>query len=833
MARRTPPDGSGSPQRSRPEISWPGPGRSTPDRRTIHSLRERAKELDCLYEVEEILSSEGLTVEEALAGIIAAIPTGWQYPATCQARIVWQDKTFASPDYLETEWLLKAPLRRDHEQAGEIAVAYRAKMPSADSGPFLKEEVRLINVIAERLSHYLQQKEHEADSDEWRGATHLLHATDPALYLRVSRRMIRHLCLNGVEEAQEALQKAGERQESDALRSPEADNRPGLRTTPDDTYYMSDEPFELAAQHMSGSEIVRLVQVWMLEEKSTVLARIVNNRQSSLTEITKALRAFVVKTPNESSLPPAMHKGIAVSLIRRFLTDDLDLIGKMEPHIRIADFLELAEHMIYPADSKGRIGGKGAGLLLAKRVLESNRTLVRGDFPVKVPLSWYVVSDSFFHFMEYNDLHDWVLEQKYKDIDQVRQEYPVVVQMFKNARFSPEMVKGLSLALDDLSGRPLIVRSSSLGEDRQGTAFSGKYKSLFLANQGTKRARLEALLDAVAEVYASIFSPDPIQYRRERGLLDFDEEMGILLQGVVGARSGKYYFPAFSGVALSTNEFAWSPRIERHDGLIRLVPGLGTRAVDRVGDDYPVLVSPGKPGLRANTSLDEKVKYAPRMIDLIDLEAASFKSLKLATVLKEPRVAYPAFGSVFSALDNERLSRPSPLTADPERQELVVTFEGLLSQTTFVKQMNAIIGLLQDALSAPVDIEFACDGKDLYILQCRAQSYSADAAPAPIPHGLPEADVLFRARRHVSNGAVPDITHVVYVVPQAYDELETMSDLKAVGTAVGRLNAKLPTRRFILLGPGRWGSRGDIKLGVNVTYSDISNTAVLVEVARK
>ena len=85
-----------------------------------------------------------------------------------------------------------------------------------------------------------------------------------------------------------------------------------------------------------------------------------------------------------------------------------------------------------------------------------------------------------------------------------------------------------------------------------------------------------------------------------------------MIQEVVGARVGPYHLPAFAGVGLSENDFRWSPRIDRHDGLLRIVPGLGTRAVDRVGDDYPVLVAPGKPGLRVNTTPWEIERYAPR-----------------------------------------------------------------------------------------------------------------------------------------------------------------------------------------------------------------------------
>ena len=135
-------------------------------------------------------------------------------------------------------------------------------------------------------------------------------------------------------------------------------------------------------------------------------------------------------------------------------------------------------------------------------------------------------------------------------------------------------------------------------------------------------------MDAIAEVYASIFGPDPIEYRAERGLLDLHEEMGILVQEVVGQAVGKYFLPACSGVAFSNNEFRWSARISRSDGLIRMVPGLGTRAVDRVADDYPVLIAPGQPSLRANVTVEEVLRYSPRRVDVINLETNSFETVE-------------------------------------------------------------------------------------------------------------------------------------------------------------------------------------------------------------
>jgi len=119
------------------------------------------------------------------------------------------------------------------------------------------------------------------------------------------------------------------------------------------------------------------------------------------------------------------------------------------------------------------------------------------------------------------------------------------------------------------------------------------------------------------------------------------------------------------------------------------------------------------------------------------------------------------------------------------------------------------------------------------LLQCRAQSHSHEHAPAAIPRNLPRDRVVFTANRYISNGRVPEITHIVYVDPEQYTNLSELGDMREVGRAVGLLNKMLPKRQFILMGPGRWGSRGDIKLGVSVTYSDINNAAVLVEIARK
>jgi pyruvate,water dikinase len=242
---------------------------------------------------------------------------------------------------------------------------------------------------------------------------------------------------------------------------------------------------------------------------------------------------------------------------------------------------------------------------------------------------------------------------------------------------------------------------------------------------------------------------------------------------------------------------------------------------------------PKQPNLRANVAIDEIVRYAPKKLDAIDLETNTLVTVAIKDLLREYGRDYPALDKVFSVLRGDILQKPVPLLVNPAKDELVADFRGLANDTPFVKYLGNMLDVLQTHLRTPVDIEFAHDGKDFYLLQCRPQSFAGDAAPAPIPHDLPAEDVIFSANRYVSNGWMPDITHVVYVDPVRYAEIESRDEMLAIGRAVGQLNKLLPKRQFILMGPGRWGSRGDIRLGVSVTYADINNTAMLVEIARK
>jgi hypothetical protein len=227
------------------------------------------------------------------------------------------------------------------------------------------------------------------------------------------------------------------------------------------------------------------------------------------------------------------------------------------------------------------------------------------------------------------------------------------------------------------------------------------------------------------------------------------------------------------------------------------------------------------------------MRYSPKRVDLINLDANRFATVLIADLLKQYGSKYPMFKHVFSACDQDGLHAVGGFDWDGSTDNLVAAFEGLASNTPFLAQMRSLLRVLREKIGGPVDIEFAHDGTDPYLLQCRPQSAQDDASPVPVPRDIPADRVVFAARRFVSNGRVPDLTHIVFVDPEAYSALGNEEALRDVGRAVGRLNKLLPKRQFVLMGPGRWGSRGDIKLGVPVTYSDISNTSLLVEIASR
>jgi hypothetical protein len=535
--------------------------------------------------------------------------------------------------------------------------------------------------------------------------------------------------------------------------------------------------------------------------------------------------------PEQKSRVRHHLREIVVVLTKGLISDQLGFVGIAKDLFSIADLQRIRRRRI----GRGKIGGKAAGMMLAWKILNLDESNSEMDLRshIVIPESYFVGSDVFYDFMSLNDLH-YLGDQKYKPREQIEADYSHVREAFIGGHFADDIVDELQGVLDRVGNRPMIVRSSSLLEDNFGTSFAGKYDSFYCPNQGTPEENLQELLLAITKVYASALSPDALFYRQQVGLLDYDERMAILLQEVQGDRHGDYLFPSLAGVAFSHNPFRWTSKIRRKDGFLRMVWGMGTRAVDRVANDYPRMVALSHPDLRPEIGAVEIKRYSQHYVDVVNLSENAFQTKPVVELLS---MDFPSARQLVS-VDRGGYLQP-PLAYDPSLspQDLVLTFENLLTRTEFVPLMKSILEALSERFGRHVDIEFTADVIPgypqpefmIHLLQCRPQARQESGAYVEVPTTVSEKDILFTADRLVPHGRVQRIRYIVFVDPVAYAQIPDETTRLQVARVVGRLNHALEKKSFILMGPGRWGS-GNIQLGVKVTYADIFNTAMLIEI---
>lgn len=538
------------------------------------------------------------------------------------------------------------------------------------------------------------------------------------------------------------------------------------------------------------------------------------------------------------ALPPAQRQHhehhleeIRVVLIKAMISDQLAFVGIARNFFSIADLDEIRRHRI----GRGKIGGKAAGLILAWKILHSAPAAAQGSqtLNLAVPESFFVGADVFYDFLELNNLLD-ILNQKYKPSEQIISDYQTLPQRFAEGHFPHHIAVQLTELLKRVGHAPLIVRSSSLLEDSVNTSFAGKYDSIFCANQGTLESNLKALLWAISQVYASALNPDALLYRRQMGLIDYDERMAVIIQKVEGEQHRHLFFPTLAGVGFSRNPFLWTPRLRREEGFVRLVAGLGTRAVDRVPDDYPRMIGLSHPTLRPAQNPRQIAHYSQHQMDVVDLRANEVRTVAVRDVIGTD---FPWLRLLASRFADGALHPITSRAAQVPPDELVLTLDGAVERTGFVAMIKHVLTTLEAAYGCPVDVEFTLEFRGtvrepqpiLHLLQCRPQS-SNDlmGARIDVPTDVPKADILFTANSLIPNGIVDRIRYVVYVDPSQYARLAPSSAKLEIARAIGRLNRVLQDQRFILIGPGRWGS-SNMDLGVKVTYADVFNAKMLVE----
>ncbi len=513
-------------------------------------------------------------------------------------------------------------------------------------------------------------------------------------------------------------------------------------------------------------------------------------------------------------------------LTRMLLGTDATILRLAEKYLSLAALMHIRRRVV----GSGRIGGKAAGMLLARAIA---RLECEADaFPSGDTDSFHIGSDVFYTFLIHNNLfRERLAITRAGRLS--HEAFAALEQRFLDGVFDEARKKQFAALLEEIGEAPIIVRSSSLLEDGFGNAFAGKYRSEFCVNCGPLEQRLEAFMRAVKRVYASTLNPDALSYRRNRNMLASDEQMAILVQRVAGQPHGRFFFPTLAGVAFSHNLYAWTDRIDPEAGMIRLVFGLGTRAVNRVSRDYPRMIAVSHPQLRPEIGEEISV-YSQRDVDLLDLDQVAFRTVRLDEVLREKR--HPLLHWLVSTRRDGYLADPVGVRVNPI-DAVVLTYNRLLQHTPFVSLIGRMLKALERAYGQAVDTEFAAEcspqgAVSINILQCRPMWLPGATDHVDVPDDIPAERVLFRSRRFLNGGVIAPVRYILFVDPRHYAALQSDEVRKALPQVVGRINRdrRIGKGRIMMIGPGRWGSSNP-DLGIRVGYADIDQVSVLVEVA--
>jgi len=671
----------------------------------------------------------------------------------------------------------------------------------------------------------------------------------PILAQQIRRRMREELFRRGVitpaRLEEEARDKAVHSQQREGITDPfEQEDESAwenrlqqIRDHLTDFYFAYNLPLELF--HRIVDELVTVRRKGTGELRSPQqwddIALTFNPELAPVDLLIRKIQQYETLPPRQAERVQHHIEEIRVVLIKALISDQLSFVGIAKKWLNADDFKFILDRRI----GSGKVGGKAAGMLLARKIL--HRAAPEIAHRVAMPRSYFIGADVFYEYLALNRVE--YVNQKYKTVEQITAEYLPIRAEYEQGRFPEEIAEALRAILREVGPTPLIVRSSSLLEDNFGTSFAGKYDSYFCPNQGTLRDNLRDLTLAIRRIYASVYSPDALIYRRRMGLLDYDERMAILLQEVQGEKYKQYFFPTLAGVGFSRSPIVWSPRLKREDGFLRLVLGLGTRAVDRVGEDYPRLIFLSHPQLRPESTPDAIEHYSQHLLDVIDLEHNTFRTVPAREVLDRD---FPALRWVAALKEDGALTPVRSLGPRVTPEKLVLTFDNLIQRTDFVPLVKTALSTLAQHYNLPVDVEFTISVRAVapgaengarpeiifHLLQCRPQSTHGllrGEPVRPLPADVPAGDKLFCTTRMVPQGQVTQVEYIVTVQLEAYNRYAAPRR-HTVARLIGRLNKALEGKAFILIGPGRWGS-SNIELGVPVTYADIYNTRALVEVS--
>ena len=509
------------------------------------------------------------------------------------------------------------------------------------------------------------------------------------------------------------------------------------------------------------------------------------------------------------------------------VTRDKKLLALVTHNFSLEEIIDIKSRLI----GTGFIGGKSVGMLLARKLL-SKAELFEWDKVAEAHDSYYIGSDIFYSYIVQNRL--WKLRMQQKTDEGYFSVAKLLREKMLGGMFSDDIAEQFQQIIEYFGSSPIIIRSSSLLEDGFGNAFAGKYESIFLANQGTPEQRYVKFAEAVKRIYASTMSEDALVYRKQRGLDKLDEQMALLVQRVSGSYHDNYFLPDLAGVGVSHNTYVWNEKMNPKAGMLRLVFGLGTRAVNRVEGDYPRMVALDDPLRRPYSEKDDLRKFSQHDVDLINTKENRLESIPFAELVS--RKIYTNINRV--AVQDFEAMRMMKSRGPKDAEYWILTLDKIFEDNKLAYSFRKILEYLEESYRYPVEIEFTVNFTQensfkINLLQCRPLQTVGRGRRVEMPEKLKQEDILFKSREYFLGGNISQqIARVIHVDPEGYSRLG-LSDKYEVARIVGRLNVEIKDRDelpTLLMGPGRWGTTTP-SLGVPVKFAEIHNIAVLTEIA--
>lgn len=511
------------------------------------------------------------------------------------------------------------------------------------------------------------------------------------------------------------------------------------------------------------------------------------------------------------------------NIMRCLLGNEPTRFALCQKYFTMKDLMDIKNREI----GTGCIGGKAAGMLLARNILRDEAPELYSTC-IEPHDSYYIGADLFYTYGVQNGL--WSSRIRMIEASDYLEQSKTIRELLLNGTFMPSIKEQFISMLEYFGQSPIIVRSSSILEDGFGNAFAGKYESVFCPNQGSLKERYEVFERAVKQVYASTVNPDAIMYRAERHLLDRDEQMALLVMRVCGDVHGDYYYPHIAGVGHSKNLYLSKQNSSSENkGMLRLVFGMGTRAVDREADDYARLLNMDAPTAPPMVAYGDEYKYSQHKMDVINLKSNEFETINVAGIDKRDIKADP---SLFMELDYPTAARLREMGLSAADAPDILNFRKLLGKTDFTSVMTEAMRILEEKYNYPVDIEYACNFDEegnyrVNLLQCRPLQTRGIGAAGVMPK---VQQLYFRTEGNFMGGNVClPVRYAVMVRVEPYLALPEQRKYQ-VARKLGELNSLLRDEHTILLGPGRWGTTTP-SLGVPVHFMEINRFDCIAELA--